>query len=80
MEQLQAQIQALIARIQEKISSLRAQIEQSPRKKKLMLYYKVGREWSRIHIRRWTHLFHGAAAGNRNRCRSTSASSSSRSG
>ena len=65
MEQLQAQIQALIARIQEKISSLRAQIEQSPRKKKLMLYYKVGREWSRIHIRRWTHLFHGAAAGNR---------------
>ena len=65
MEQLQARIQALAAGIQETFTSLRERIDRSPRKKKLVLYYKVGREWSRIHIRRWTHLFHGAAAGNR---------------
>ncbi len=27
------------------------------------LYCKAAAEWSRIHLRRWTHLFHGAAAG-----------------
>ena len=31
----------------------------------LRLYYKAAREWSRVHFRRWAHLFHGAAAGNR---------------
>ena len=65
MEQLQARIQKLAAELKENITSLWERIDQSPRKKKLVLYYKVGREWSRIHIRRWTHLFHGAAAGNR---------------
>jgi len=65
MEQFQARIQKLAAELNDKITSLRERIDQSPRKKKLVLYYKVGREWSRIHIRRWTHLFHGAAAGNR---------------
>ncbi len=34
-------------------------------REQLALYWKAGREWSRIHFRRWTHLFHGAAAGNR---------------
>ena len=65
MEQLQARLQELAAKLNETFTSLWERIDQSPRKKKLMLYYKVGREWSRIHIRRWTHLFHGAAAGNR---------------
>ena len=27
------------------------------------LYVKGMREWARIHLRRWAHLFHGAAAG-----------------
>ena len=27
------------------------------------LYVKGAREWARIHLRRWAHLFHGAAAG-----------------
>ena len=27
------------------------------------LYVKGMREWARIHVRRWAHLFHGAAAG-----------------
>ena len=27
------------------------------------LYLKAFGEWTRIHLRRWTHLFHGAAAG-----------------
>ena len=31
--------------------------------RELLLYLQGFREWSRIHIRRWTHLFHGAAAG-----------------
>ena len=32
--------------------------------KELKLYALGMREWSRIHFRRWTHLLHGAAAGN----------------
>ena len=65
MEQFQAQIQELIANIKNKVLSFWERIDRSEQKKKLLLYYKVGKEWSRIHIRRWTHLFHGAAAGNR---------------
>ena len=34
------------------------------RGQRLALYCKALGEWSRIHIRRWTHLFHSAAAGN----------------
>ena len=30
----------------------------------LKVYCKAMGEWSRIHFRRWTHLFHSAAAGN----------------
>ena len=33
-------------------------------RQELTLYLKAAGEWSRIHIRRWTHLLHGAAAGN----------------
>ena len=29
-----------------------------------LLYFKGFIEWSRIHLRRWTHLFHGTADGN----------------
>lgn len=29
------------------------------------LYWAAMKEWSRIHFRRWAHLFHGVAAGNR---------------
>ncbi len=28
------------------------------------LWLKAAREWARIHLRRWNHLLHGAAAGN----------------
>ncbi len=31
---------------------------------KLKHYFQGAAEWSRIHFRRWTHLFHGVAAGN----------------
>ena len=31
--------------------------------KELALYFRACAEWGRIHVRRWTHLFHGAAAG-----------------
>lgn len=65
MEQFQARIQELVEQIKNKIASLLEQVDQSQWKKKLTVYYKAGREWSRIHFRRWTHLFHGAAAGNR---------------
>ena len=65
MEQFQTRIQELIARIQNRAVALWERIDGSKQKKKLVLYYKVGREWTRIHVRRWTHLFHGAAAGNR---------------
>ncbi|RKI68651.1 LysM peptidoglycan-binding domain-containing protein [bacterium 1xD42-67] len=33
------------------------------RRREAERYLKAAREWSRIHFRRWTHLFHGAAAG-----------------
>ncbi len=33
------------------------------RRREVERYLKAAREWSRIHFRRWTHLFHGAAAG-----------------
>lgn len=65
MEQFQARIKELVAVLSNKISSLRERINQSQYKEKLTLYYQSAREWSRIHFRRWTHLFHGAAAGNR---------------
>ena len=34
------------------------------RKPGFKLYLKAAGEWSRIHLRRWAHLLHGAAAGN----------------
>ena len=34
------------------------------RAQEAVLYFKGFAEWSRIHLRRWTHLFHGAADGN----------------
>ena len=32
------------------------------RQEELKLYLKGAQEWARIHLRRWAHLFHGAAA------------------
>ena len=32
-------------------------------RKELGAYVRAAREWSRIHFRRWVHLFHGASAG-----------------
>ena len=33
-------------------------------RREALLYLSGMKEWGRIHIRRWTHLFHSAAAGN----------------
>ena len=35
------------------------------RRAELLVYCRAAREWTRIHTRRWAHLLHGAAAGNR---------------
>lgn len=34
-------------------------------KQRFTIRYQKAHEWFRIHVRRWAHLFHGAAAGNR---------------